>query len=145
MTAQLIDGKAIAQDVRANVAAAVKALPGQPTLAVILVGEDPASQVYVNSKIKQTEECGMRSLHRVLPADSTQYAVEKEIKNLIVNGDSMLVIKQMTGAYKVNSPNLIKLYNEAMKLKAQFDTINFQHVYREDNKRADELANELVQ
>ena len=44
MTAQLIDGKAIAQDVRANVAAAVKALPGQPTLAVILVGEDPASQ-----------------------------------------------------------------------------------------------------
>tara|TARA_B100001175_G_C19188222_1_gene485466 strand:+ start:290 stop:679 length:390 start_codon:yes stop_codon:yes gene_type:complete len=74
-----------------------------------------------------------------------QYAVEKEIKNLIVNGDSMLVIKQMTGAYKVNSPNLIKLYNEAMKLKAQFDTINFQHVYREDNKRADELANELVQ
>tara|TARA_R100001086_G_scaffold215229_1_gene131365 strand:- start:63 stop:950 length:888 start_codon:yes stop_codon:yes gene_type:complete len=82
MTAQLIDGKAIAQDVRANVAAAVKALPGQPTLAVILVGEDPASQVYVNSKIKQTEECGMRSLHRVLPADSTQYAVEKEIDAL---------------------------------------------------------------
>ena len=74
-----------------------------------------------------------------------QYAVEKEIKNLIVNGDSMLVIKQMTGAYKVNSPNLIELHNEAMRLKAQFDTINFQHVYREDNKRADELANELVQ
>lgn len=73
-----------------------------------------------------------------------QYAVEKEIKNLIVNGDSMLVIKQMTGAYKVNSPNLIELYNEAIRLKAQFDTINFQHVYREDNKRADELANELV-
>lgn len=73
-----------------------------------------------------------------------QYAVEKEIKNLIVNGDSMLVIKQMTGAYKVHSPNLIELYNEAIRLKAQFDTINFQHVYREDNKRADELANELV-
>jgi len=74
-----------------------------------------------------------------------QYAVEKEIKEITVKGDSMLVIKQMTGAYKVNSPNLIELYNEAMRLKAQFDTINFQHVYREDNKRADELANELVQ
>ena len=74
-----------------------------------------------------------------------QCAVEKEIKDLIVKGDSMLVIKQMTGAYKVKSPNLIELYNEAMRLKVQFDTIHFQHVYREDNKRADELANELIQ
>lgn len=82
MSAQLIDGKAIAQALRGKVAAAVAALPGQPTLAVILVGEDPASQVYVNSKIKQTEECGMRSVHRFLPADATQDAVEAEIEAL---------------------------------------------------------------
>lgn len=77
-----IDGKAIAADVRANVAKAVAELPSQPTLAVILVGEDPASQVYVNSKVKQTEEVGMRSLHRVLPADATQEQVENEIAAL---------------------------------------------------------------
>ncbi|MFC7292563.1 bifunctional methylenetetrahydrofolate dehydrogenase/methenyltetrahydrofolate cyclohydrolase FolD [Hirschia litorea] len=82
MAASRIDGKAIAADVRVNVASAVKALPSQPTLAVILVGEDPASQVYVNSKIKQTEECGMRSLHRVLPANATQAEVEAEIAAL---------------------------------------------------------------
>ena len=51
----------------------------------------------------------------------------------------------MTGAYKVKSPNLIELYKEASELKSQFETIEFQHVYREDNKRADELANELLQ
>ena len=85
MTAQIIDGKATALALRQRVAEAVKTLPSPPTLAVILVGEDPASQVYVNSKIKQTQECGMRSLHRVLPADSTQYAVENEID--ILNQD----------------------------------------------------------
>ncbi|ACT60583.1 bifunctional methylenetetrahydrofolate dehydrogenase/methenyltetrahydrofolate cyclohydrolase FolD [Hirschia baltica] len=77
-----IDGKAIAADVRVNVAKAVSELPSQPTLAVILVGEDPASQVYVNSKVKQTQECGMRSLHNVLPANATQDQVEAEIAKL---------------------------------------------------------------
>ena len=82
MSAQLIDGKAIAQDLRGDIAKVVTALPAQPTLAVILVGDDPASHVYVNSKIKQTEECGMRSVHRFLPADATQADVEAEIAAL---------------------------------------------------------------
>ena len=47
MTAALIDGKAIAEALDAEIAAAVGGLPGQPTLAVVLVGDDPASQVYV--------------------------------------------------------------------------------------------------
>lgn len=80
--ARRIDGKAIAADVRIDVANAVSELPSKPTLAVILVGEDPASQVYVNSKIKQTEECGMRSLHNVLPAEASQEQVEAEIAKL---------------------------------------------------------------
>jgi len=50
MGAQKIDGKAVAAKVRADVGEAVKVLPRQPTLAVVLVGEDPASQVYVRSK-----------------------------------------------------------------------------------------------
>ena len=57
-------------------------LPGQPALAVVLVGEDAASQVYVRSKIKQTEETGMRSLHIRLPATATQMDVEAEIAAL---------------------------------------------------------------
>ncbi|GAM97087.1 methylenetetrahydrofolate dehydrogenase [alpha proteobacterium U9-1i] len=72
MSARIIDGKAIAAGVRADVAAAVKALPGQPALVVVLVGDDPASQVYVSSKVKQTAEAGMRSLEVRLPADTAE-------------------------------------------------------------------------
>ncbi len=82
MTAQIIDGKVISQDVRDAVGAAVSKLPGQPTLAVILVGEDPASQIYVNSKIEKTEAAGMRSICRRLPATSSQEEVEREIEAL---------------------------------------------------------------
>jgi methylenetetrahydrofolate dehydrogenase (NADP+)/methenyltetrahydrofolate cyclohydrolase len=72
MTARIIDGKAIAARVRAEVAAGVKTLPAQPTLAVVLVGDDPASQVYVGSKVKMTQEVGMRSLEFRLPADTSE-------------------------------------------------------------------------
>jgi methylenetetrahydrofolate dehydrogenase (NADP+)/methenyltetrahydrofolate cyclohydrolase len=82
MTASVISGKEVAADVRAAVKDVVVTLPGQPTLAVVLVGEDPASQVYVRNKVRQTEECGMRSLHHHLPADATQDQVETLITSL---------------------------------------------------------------
>jgi methylenetetrahydrofolate dehydrogenase (NADP+)/methenyltetrahydrofolate cyclohydrolase len=82
MTSNIIDGKAIAADLRAKVKTAVETLSDQPTLAVVLVGEDPASQVYVRSKIKFTEECGMRSVERRLPADATQDQVEETVRAL---------------------------------------------------------------
>tara|TARA_R110002020_G_scaffold16125_3_gene57043 strand:+ start:536 stop:1423 length:888 start_codon:yes stop_codon:yes gene_type:complete len=82
MTSNIIDGKTIAADLRTKVKTAVETLSGQPTLAVVLVGEDPASQVYVRSKIKFTEECGMRSVQRRLPADATQDQVEETVRAL---------------------------------------------------------------
>lgn len=82
MAAQIISGKEVAADVRAGVKAAVAQLPGPPTLAVVLVGEDAASQVYVRNKVRQTEECGMRSLHHHLPKDATQFEVENLISDL---------------------------------------------------------------
>jgi methylenetetrahydrofolate dehydrogenase (NADP+)/methenyltetrahydrofolate cyclohydrolase len=75
MTAILIDGKAYAEGLRARIARAVAGLAGRgvvPGLAVVLVGEDPASQVYVRNKGRQTEEAGMRSLEHRLPADTRQ-------------------------------------------------------------------------
>ena len=72
MTGRSIDGKAIAASLRADVAAAVRALPGQPALAVVLVGDDPASQVYVTSKGKATIEAGMRSVEIRLPAATSE-------------------------------------------------------------------------
>ena len=73
-----------------------------------------------------------------------KYAVANNIKHLQVYGDSMLVIKQMTHVYKVKSENLLKLYNKAQQLSSQITDISFHHIYRENNTRADELANKQV-
>ena len=76
MTARIIDGKAIAADLRAKVAAEVARLSQAhglvPGLAVVLVGENPASAVYVRSKGKQTVEAGMRSFDHRLPDTVTE-------------------------------------------------------------------------
>jgi len=60
---------------------------------------------------------------------------------LLVRGDSMLVIRQMQGKYKVNSPKLVPLHQRATNLASQFAKIEFEHVYRDSNKRADALSN----
>ncbi len=82
MTAVKIDGTAVAADVRSAVAEAVSTLPGAPCLAVVLVGEDPASEVYVRNKVKMTEAAGMVSIHHRLPASATQGEVEALIERL---------------------------------------------------------------
>ncbi|GAC1502633.1 MAG: bifunctional methylenetetrahydrofolate dehydrogenase/methenyltetrahydrofolate cyclohydrolase [Bradyrhizobium sp.] len=90
MTARIIDGKAIAADLRARVAGEVTRVGRDhgltPGLAVVLVGSDPASQVYVRSKHKQTQEAGMASFEHVLPADVAQDDLLALIGKL--NGDS---------------------------------------------------------
>ncbi len=76
MEAKLIDGKATAADLRARIQAAAARLIDkhdlQPGLAVVLVGEDPASQVYVRNKGRQTQEAGMKSFTHRLPADTSE-------------------------------------------------------------------------
>ncbi|OYU89061.1 MAG: bifunctional methylenetetrahydrofolate dehydrogenase/methenyltetrahydrofolate cyclohydrolase [Bradyrhizobiaceae bacterium PARB1] len=76
MTASVIDGKVIAAELRTRVAAEVARVKSEhgltPGLAVVLVGSDPASEVYVRSKHKQTQEAGMASFEHVLPADVAQ-------------------------------------------------------------------------
>lgn len=70
-----------------------------------------------------------------------QQAKEFGIKNLTIEGDSLLVINQMKGVYKCNSSNLIELYQRAKDLESEFEKINYVHVLRNFNKRADELSN----
>jgi methylenetetrahydrofolate dehydrogenase (NADP+)/methenyltetrahydrofolate cyclohydrolase len=76
MTARIIDGKLIAAELRGRVAEAVARVQREhaltPGLAVVLVGNDPASEVYVRSKHKQTQAVGMASFEHVLPADVEQ-------------------------------------------------------------------------
>jgi len=84
--AQIIDGKAFAAGVRARVKTAVDTLKADhgvtPGLAVVLVGEDPASQVYVRNKGKQTVEAGMQSFEFKMPADTSQETLLAKVAEL---------------------------------------------------------------
>jgi methylenetetrahydrofolate dehydrogenase (NADP+)/methenyltetrahydrofolate cyclohydrolase len=82
MTAELIDGKIVSEKVRAAAAAAVAKLPSRPCLAVVLVGDDPASALYVKSKGEKTEAAGMRSITKRFPASATQAEIEAVLTTL---------------------------------------------------------------
>lgn len=69
-------------------------------------------------------------------------AFKRNIKHLLVKGDSKLVIEQMKGNYQVKSATLLPLYTKAKKLLITFSRIEFMHIYRNENKRADALSNE---
>ncbi|WP_213270260.1 bifunctional methylenetetrahydrofolate dehydrogenase/methenyltetrahydrofolate cyclohydrolase FolD [Hyphomonas sp.] len=95
MTAVKIDGTAVAADVRSAVATAVSTLPDQPCLAVVLVGEDPASEVYVRNKVKMTQAAGMVSIHHRLPATASQGEVERLIESLNADADVDGILLQL--------------------------------------------------
>jgi len=86
MSAEIIDGKAVAASVREKVAQAVASLKEkhgvQPALAVVLVGEDPASQVYVRNKGVATEKSGMRSIEHKLPETTSEDEVVALVRKL---------------------------------------------------------------
>lgn len=79
MSAQLMDGKALAAQKKAAIRAEVERLARTPGLAVLLVGENPASQIYVRGKARDCEECGIRCMDFRLPAQTT----ESELLTLI--------------------------------------------------------------
>lgn len=82
MAATVIDGKALAAECKARVAEEVKGLSGRPGLAVIIVGNDPASRTYVNSKRKDCAECGIYSEEYALPAETGQEGLLSVIQTL---------------------------------------------------------------
>ncbi|MCA0145321.1 bifunctional methylenetetrahydrofolate dehydrogenase/methenyltetrahydrofolate cyclohydrolase FolD [Blastococcus sp. LR1] len=86
MTARVIDGKAVAREVRDEVASGVQRLLAAggtaPGLATVLVGDDPASEVYVRNKRRLSVEAGMVDLHRHLPGDVDQATLEALLDEL---------------------------------------------------------------
>jgi len=98
MTAQVLDGKAAAAAIKAELTervAALKAKGVTPGIATVLVGADPASQLYVGMKHKQSEAIGMNSIQRELPADATQEQVEALIDELNADPDCHGYIVQL--------------------------------------------------
>jgi methylenetetrahydrofolate dehydrogenase (NADP+)/methenyltetrahydrofolate cyclohydrolase len=107
MTGRSIDGKAIAADVRASVAEAVKQLPAQPALAVVLVGDNPASHVYVTSKGKATVEAGMRSVEIKLPAATTQDELIARVAALSADNDIDGILVQLPLPKHISEPAVL--------------------------------------
>jgi ribonuclease HI len=68
-------------------------------------------------------------------------ATKYNIKHLQVFGDSQLVIKQLSGEYKVKNIHLKKIYDKCKIIEKEFDTISYDYIPRKDNKTADQLAN----
>ena len=111
MTAQIIDGKAFAAGIVAEVAAevaAIRAAGGRaPGLAVVLVGEDPASQVYVRNKARTTKEAGMESFEFRLEVETTEQALLSLIAEL--NDDEAVdgILVQLPLPSHINSARVL--------------------------------------
>lgn len=98
MSAQLIDGVALSQKLRAEIASRAAALTAkgkQPGLAVILVGDDPASHVYVRNKVKACEDAGIRSVKEQYAADMTEQALLDRIATLNADPSIHGILVQM--------------------------------------------------
>lgn len=113
--AKIIDGKAFAQDLRNRVATEVSHLQSShritPGLAVVLVGEDPASEVYVRNKIKQTKEVGMKSFEHRLDADITEDQLLTLIGGLNRNEDVHGILVQLPLPDQISADAVIQAIN----------------------------------
>ncbi len=116
MSATIIDGKAYAEGLRARIAGAVTALGQQgvtPGLAVVIVGEDPASQIYVKNKARQTVEVGMRSFEHKLPASTG----EAELLDLVarLNADPAVdgILVQLPLPKQIDAQKVIEAIDPA--------------------------------
>ena len=99
MSAVIMDGKALAAEKKAEIRARARELRRQPGLAVILVGDDPASAVYVRNKIKDCEECGILCMDYHLPQSATQDEVLELVEKMNHYGsiDGILVQLPLPG------------------------------------------------
>ena len=92
---KLIDGKAIAAEIRAELKLKIEECERKPGLAVVIVGDDPASRIYVRNKIKACQELGIRSFSHELPAESTQIEVEALLDKLAADEEVDGILLQL--------------------------------------------------
>ncbi len=122
-TADLIDGKAFAAGLRERIAQEVAGLDFKPGLAVVLVGEDPASQVYVGSKGRQTVEAGMASFEHRLPEDTSEAAVLDLVARLNDDPEVDGILVQLPLPKQIDSTAVINAIDPAKDVDG-FHVIN---------------------
>lgn len=114
MSAQIIDGKAIAKEIREEIKSKVKKLQRKgfvPGLAVILVGDDPASQVYVNNKAKACQECGIKSQVIRMPGTTSEEELLQLIEQLNQNNDVHGILVQLPLPHHISEKVIIEAIN----------------------------------
>jgi methylenetetrahydrofolate dehydrogenase (NADP+) / methenyltetrahydrofolate cyclohydrolase len=113
MTARIIEGQPVADAIRAEVAAEVAQLRAdhglQPGLAVVLVGDDPASQIYVKSKGEQSRAAGMHSVTHLLPGETTQAELEALVAQLAADPKIHGILVQLPLPKHLNEKPVIEL------------------------------------
>ena len=130
MKATLIDGKAIAAAVRADLAAEVESLKAAgtlPGLAVILVGEDPASQVYVRNKTRACAEVGIHAEEYRLPADTTEQELLALVAELNARADIDGILCQLPLPKPLDDAAVIAAIDPAKDVDA-FSAVNVGHI-----------------
>jgi len=122
----------------ANVDGASRGNPGPASYAVIVYGPDGAKRFESGKYIGRTTN-NVAEYYGLITA--LDYATAQGIERLLVRSDSELLVRQMQGRYKVKSPDLRPLYERARKLASTLVYFAIEHVPRERNSEADELAN----
>ena len=111
--ADIIDGKLFAEILRATITEEVATLSFKPGLAVVLVGDDPASRVYVANKAKQTVQVGMRSFEHRLPGDTTQEHLLAVVQQLNADPDVHGILVQLPLPKHLNADSIIAAISPA--------------------------------
>ncbi len=103
----IIDGKALATRIRAELKEKIAAMKKKPGLAVVIVGEDPASRIYVRNKIKACEELGVASYAYELPQTASQTEVEKLLDELAAREDVHGILLQLPLPKGLNTEEIV--------------------------------------
>ena len=126
MSARIIDGKSIAAELRGKIARDVKRVAAHgvvPSIAVVLVGEDPASSVYVRAKSKAVAEAGMRAIDRTLPATTSEAELLKIIAELNADREVNGILVQLPLPKQIDSQRVISAIDPAKDIDG-FHPIN---------------------
>jgi ribonuclease HI len=126
---------------RANIDGGSRGNPGPASYGVVI--RDPRGEIVVRLKkyIGRTTN-NVAEYYGLIAA--LDYAQSNHIRALRIESDSELMVKQMRGQYKVKSADLKPLFERAKKMSQTFSRFRIEHVYREQNKEADALANEAM-
>jgi ribonuclease HI len=93
----------------------------------------------INDKVPDSNYAEYKALIKAL-----EFALSYKIKDLIIEGDAKVLIQQINKICNVNCEHIKPLYNKVVNLKNNFDSINFEHIYRKKNIMADSLANQAL-